>query len=290
MKQWRTTTIERAWNEAYDLLSSAPETDAERERRVFTEFLQRDAEPQKLAIQDVFGKRLSQCNIEVTVPGKIPRPPIYLTAHHDHDPRGTGVVDNWSGVVALIALYDRFVAVPLQRPLVLVSFALEEFGEYGSTVGSRHYVQRLLDQAVHANVNLECLGPGPVHYWTYEDTGIPVPRNVPQANYHGLPSDARSFYDILDCPAIVFDGIAAISDNIIHTARDTIDAIDRQHYERSLDQIENYVRMLDSWTADRSYRNRRPTRDRETANSHESTRPMKTRTLRVRREITPDPT
>lgn len=223
-------------------LASAPTTYIERELQVLEMFRGCGANPRRRTIRDSGGNLLDECNIEVALPGDRRLAPIYLTAHHDHVPTGHGVVDNWSGVVALVQLFERFQRVPLLRPAVLVSFALEEPG----AIGSEHFVKQLGDRTVHANVNLECLGPGPLHYTTYGDPSGLTPLGIPKAPYHDLLSDARSFYRIGGHRAIGFDGIAGVRRRIIHTVNDTIEAINMDHYTHSLDQIEAYVRQLDS--------------------------------------------
>lgn len=225
-----------------DLLAAAPHKNALREVWVYHEFEQQNASPRRLPVENFFGKPLKASNVMVSIQGSDHLPPIYLTAHHDHEGSGAGVVDNWSGVVALIELYERFSVRSISRPLIFVSFALEELG----AIGSSYFVRQLGDSPVHANVNLECLGPGPMHCWTYREGVLPLPAEVPRARYDDIVSDAQSFHEIAGCPTIIFDGIAAVSARIIHTERDTIDAIDMQHYLRSLDQIEDYVRDLDS--------------------------------------------
>ena len=225
-----------------DLLAAAPHKNDLREQWVYDEFERRNAFPIRFPVERFLGKPLKENNIVVLIEGSDELSPIYLTAHHDHEGSGNGIVDNWSGVVALIELHGRFSTRRLRRPLVLVSFALEET----RTMGSSYFVRQLGDSPVHANVNLECLGPGPLHYVAYGDADDLAPREIPQAPYENVLSDARSFHEIGGHRAIGFDGIAAVKEPMIHTKRDTIDAIDMDHYARSLDQIEAYLRSLDS--------------------------------------------
>ncbi len=268
-----------AVRELRNQLASAPATYVEREQHVVEGFEQRGATPRRRPIRDCRGNLLDACNIEVTIPGDSELPPIYLTAHHDHVPAGHGVVDNWSGVVALFNLFERFRSDPLGCPLILVSFALEEYNRGRSLTGSRHYVRNLDGQPIHANVNLECLGPGPLHYWTYGRSKIAGPIDVPEAHYSDdLVSDAQSFHRQAGCPAIVFDGIAGVRKPIIHTERDRIEAINMNHYARSLVQIEMYVRALASCRVSR----RIGDRVINPVQSHGAKCPTRWRTLRVR--------
>ena len=239
---FKTNTTDR--ERLRDLLAAAPRTNSQRGEWALDEFRRRGGQPRRLDLCSPAGTPMAEFNIEVTVPSDLELLPVYVTAHHDHVAIGDGVVDNWSGVVAMFQLYERFRSQPLRRPLVLLSFACEEGSPYGLLYGSRCYVAALAGSAVLANVNLECLGPGPLHYWTYAHDPIPKPAAIPEAPYRGCPSDARSFHSV-GSSAIVFDGIAARTDRIVHTERDRIEAIDMQYYERSLDQIEQYLRLLD---------------------------------------------
>jgi Zn-dependent M28 family amino/carboxypeptidase len=227
-----------------DTLASVPLDDQGRQEMFEAEVRKRDVEPEVFDVQTPLMETMPVRNVRVSILGQNQKDdPFYVTAHHDCVKAGRGVVDNWSGVVALLELIDRLNDRPLNRPVRLMSFAYEEAGPYGCCVGSDHFLRFNCNEMVFANINLECLGPSPLHFWTY-DAAL-VPGDVPESPYWGMPSDAARFHQH-GHPSIVFDGISASPGQIIHTARDNIDAIDMDRYRKSLDQLEGYLRYLDS--------------------------------------------
>ena len=230
-------------NDLKHTLASAPLDDGERQAAFEAELRQRGMAPEIIEIVTRGGETLPAANVRVSVPGRSQLDqPVYVTAHHDCVKAGRGIVDNWSGVVALVELAERFLQYPLNRPVRLVSFAYEETGPYGFAIGSEHYLRVHCRDSAFANVNLECLGPSPLHYWTYDARLTPA--GIPESRFWGVPSDAVRFQQY-GHPSITFDGISACSRQVIHTQWDNIDAIDMDHYRRSLDQIEVYLRILD---------------------------------------------
>lgn len=191
-------------------------------------------------------------NVEFEVVGLQPTlEKIYVTAHHDFVPvmvdgelQGKGVVDNWSSVIALHVLSQQLLLAPLLRSVVFVSFDLEEPSQYGIRVGSESYVSKLASP-IHANVNLECLGVGPLTHWTYDRWLADV--QTESSRFCGMPSDSSSFSQH-GLPSMVFDGIGSVLNpkpDVIHSRDDNIDAIDLDVYEQSLQHILDYLGHLD---------------------------------------------
>lgn len=88
--------------------------------------------------------------------GPSPKAPLLIGAHYDAVPGSPGADDNASGVAVLLELARSLAESPIQRPVRLVAFDLEEYGLQGST----HYAERLYQQKqpLAAAISLEMLG------------------------------------------------------------------------------------------------------------------------------------
>ncbi len=84
------------------------------------------------------------------------KPPILIGAHYDTVPGSVGADDNATGIAVLLELARSLSAQPIQYPVHLVAFDLEEFG----LVGSRHYAENLRrqNQSLRLMISLEMLG------------------------------------------------------------------------------------------------------------------------------------
>jgi Zn-dependent M28 family amino/carboxypeptidase len=89
-------------------------------------------------------------------PGRESQPLIVVGAHYDGVPGTPGADDNATGVAVLLELARAIAAHPLNYPLRLIAFDLEEYGMVGSTV----YAKGLLDQqqSIRLMLSLEMLG------------------------------------------------------------------------------------------------------------------------------------
>ena len=83
-------------------------------------------------------------------------PPILIGAHYDAVPGTPGADDNATGVAVLLEMAQVFANNPLQYPVRLVAFDLEEYGLLGSTA----YAQSLKEngQKLRLMLSLEMLG------------------------------------------------------------------------------------------------------------------------------------
>jgi Zn-dependent M28 family amino/carboxypeptidase len=83
-------------------------------------------------------------------------PPILIGAHYDAVPGTPGADDNATGVAVLLELAREFASHPLQYPVYLVAFDLEEYG----LVGSCAYAEELhkAKQPLRLMLSLEMLG------------------------------------------------------------------------------------------------------------------------------------
>lgn len=82
--------------------------------------------------------------------------PILIGAHYDAIPETPGADDNATGVAVLLELARLLAAEPLEFPVRLVAFDLEEYG----MVGSSHYAAELKQnqQPLRLMLSLEMLG------------------------------------------------------------------------------------------------------------------------------------
>ena len=83
-------------------------------------------------------------------------PPILIGAHYDAVPGTPGADDNATGVAALLELARAFAAEPLNYPVRLVAFDMEEYG----MLGSSQYAADLQEQGqpLRLMLSLEMLG------------------------------------------------------------------------------------------------------------------------------------
>jgi Zn-dependent M28 family amino/carboxypeptidase len=88
--------------------------------------------------------------------GKTTSAPILIGAHYDAVPGTPGADDNATGVAVLLELAKAFAAEPLNYPVRLVAFDMEEYG----LLGSQEYATQLKQQQqpLRLMLSLEMLG------------------------------------------------------------------------------------------------------------------------------------
>jgi Zn-dependent M28 family amino/carboxypeptidase len=88
--------------------------------------------------------------------GKTTSAPILIGAHYDAVPGTPGADDNATGVAVLLELAKAFAAKPLNYPVRLVAFDMEEYG----LLGSQEYAAQLKQQQqpLRLMLSLEMLG------------------------------------------------------------------------------------------------------------------------------------
>lgn len=84
------------------------------------------------------------------------KPPILIGAHYDAVPGTPGADDNATGVAVFLELARAFAAQPINYPVQLVAFDMEEYG----LVGSSQYAAKLQQQQqpLRLMLSLEMLG------------------------------------------------------------------------------------------------------------------------------------
>ena len=122
-------------------------------------------------------------------------PPILIGAHYDAVPGTLGADDNATGVAVLLEMAEVFGSNPLNYPVRLVAFDLEEYGLLGSTA----YAKYLKDegQKLRLMLSLEMLGycndtPGSQ---TYPD--LIKPFYSDRANFIALVGNLSAMGDML---------------------------------------------------------------------------------------------
>ena len=122
-------------------------------------------------------------------------PPILIGAHYDAFPGTPGADDNATGVAVLLEMARTFAAHPLNSPVRLVAFDLEESGLLGSTA----YAQDLKDnqQKLRLMLSLEMLGyrrdePGSQTY-----PAVIRPFYSDQANFVALVGNLSAIGDMI---------------------------------------------------------------------------------------------
>jgi aminopeptidase S len=162
-------------------------------------------------------------------------------AHRDSVPAGPGLNDDGSGVVALLAMVDRFPAdrLPPRAGLRIAFWGGEELG----LLGSRHYVNRLSvaeHSRIAAYLNLDMVGSPHAKVEVYDSNDRieatyrqHLPPHAPQVRLVG-DSDHASF-EAKDIPA---GGIFTGLDDCYHQPCDTIKNVDRKVLATSIGATE----------------------------------------------------
>jgi Iap family predicted aminopeptidase len=192
-------------------------------------------------------------NLRVVHPGRTGRV-IIVCAHADFKGPGDGIIDNWSGVVAVTNLYQAMLAMQTRNTFHFLVFAGEEDG----LVGSRRYTGALSQRevsSIDAVINLECLGVGPTavwsnnsdatlqqHFWnTVEAIGLPaVDGPVPGVNADSTPFAERGV------PVITLHSLSQPEQmQLIHSPGDNADNIRMDNYFDSFHLLRAFLTTLD---------------------------------------------
>jgi Zn-dependent M28 family amino/carboxypeptidase len=222
------------------------------ERRDMVERLFREAgcggalEPQAIA-------KSSLPNVICRLPGRSPRV-IVVGAHYDKVEKGQGAADNWSGAALLPSLYESLRSSQREHSYEFVAFSDEEKG----LVGSRGYLEQLsLEQRgrIAAMINLDTLGldllnvdpvaSSPRLYCLFASAagslGVPLRRvDVERVG----TSDYLPFHDagieVASLHSLTQKGLP-----VLHSAKDRLEAIDRDAYFQSYRTVALYLALLD---------------------------------------------
>ena len=166
---------------------------------------------------------------------------VMAGGHRDSVPAGPGMNDDGSGVVALLAMVDRFPAgrLPPRTALRIAFWGGEELG----LLGSRHYVNRLSAserQRIAAYLNLDMVASPGAKVAVYDSQNRieatyrrHLPPKAPQVRLIG-DSDHASF----EARSIPAGGIFTGLDDCYHQPCDTIKNVDRKVLATSITATE----------------------------------------------------
>jgi hypothetical protein len=180
---------------------------------------------------------------------------IVVGAHFDLANRGMGVADNWSGAAMLPSLYQSLAKHPRRHRFVFVNFAAEEIG----LIGSREFVRKLSQgerAAVSAMVNLDTLGLSAPTIWPNRTDKALASAYVRVAQTLGQTpagvnvdkvgdDDSHSFVDV-KIPVISIHSVTQETLPILHSVRDTLKAIQPEHYYSAYRLASLYLAYIDA--------------------------------------------
>jgi len=199
-------------------------------------------------------KHVKVPNLICTLPGQTDSR-ILVTAHTDHVKAGDGTVDNWSGASMLADLYESLSATPRRHTFVFIGFTLEE----EDLTGSRFYAKGLTPvqkAKISALVNMDSLGLSPTAVWvSHADPelvkmagGVALATKLPlrAINVDKVgESDAEAFA-ALHLRSITFHSLTQQTLEILHSKRDTIQAIHVDDYYDSYRFLAAYLAWIDT--------------------------------------------
>ena len=121
--------------------------------------------------------------------------PILIGAHYDAVPGTLGADDNATGVAVLLEMAQVFASNPLEYPVRLVAFDLEEYGLLGSTA----YAKYLKDnkQKLRLMLSLEMLGYCKENKGSQRYPNLIKPFYSDRANFIALVGNLSALNDML---------------------------------------------------------------------------------------------
>jgi Zn-dependent M28 family amino/carboxypeptidase len=199
-------------------------------------------------------KREKVPNIVCTMPGSSGST-IIIGAHFDHVDTGHGAVDNWTGAALLASLFQSLSVAPHKHTLIFIGFTGEEQGR----AGSESYASQLSpDQTgrIRAMINLDSLGLGPTKIWSAHSdkalvdllTAVSATMKLPVQNFDAdLMGDEDSApFRNLKIPTVMFHSVTQDTFPVLHSAKDTLEAVKLADYYDSYRLILAYLAYLDT--------------------------------------------
>jgi Peptidase family M28 len=233
-------------------LESFSEKNDEREATIKRLFVASGCKPDNLSEQWVT-KKLPP-NVICILPGATERI-ILVGAHTDHVEEGDGVVDNWSGASLLPSLLYSLSAKPRQHTFVFVGFTAEEQG----MVGSEFYTAQLTKQQrslIDGMVNLDTLGLGPTKVWaSHADkpmleavyrAAAGMQLSIGAVNFEQVGTTDSESFARLRIPRITIHTITQQTWPILHSKKDSLQAVRMDDYYASYRLMAGYLALLDS--------------------------------------------
>jgi Iap family predicted aminopeptidase len=192
-------------------------------------------------------------NVICTLPGETDDA-ILVGAHYDMTGPDTGAVDNWTGTTMLANLHDALRHEKRRHTIRFIGFADEEKG----LVGSRFHAQKMSKEELarlRIMINIDSIGMGPVNVWHSRSDPrlISALRQIEAALQLSIAwvdvdrvgnSDSYSLAR-RRIPVIDFHSLTQETLLILHSPKDTIDAINKQEYQRTYRALAAYLAFLD---------------------------------------------
>lgn len=227
-------------------------TNAKRKTRLARIFQEAGCTGERYREVPVKGSKLP--NLVCTLPGET-ETVILVGAHYDLVDQGKGVVDNWTGAALLPSLLESLAGHARRHTFVFVGFTDEEKG----LVGSKFYVSQLTPeekQKIRGMVNLDTLGLSPTKVWVSRAdrtllTALAVVARSMKLPLQGVDvekvgsSDSESFAQ-QKIPAITIHSLTQETLPILHTPKDTPEAVRLDDYYQSYRLIAAYLSYLDT--------------------------------------------
>jgi Zn-dependent M28 family amino/carboxypeptidase len=201
-------------------------------------------------------RKSEEPNLICTLKGTDPAAGVILVgAHFDLIPAGMGAIDDWSGSALLPSLYETLRAQPHRHDYAFVAFAAEETG----LNGSHEYVNRLTREqrvAIHAMINLECLGLEKPKVWAshadpqllkaYESVvkTMKIPTIVVNFDKEG-DDDAHPFRNA-GIPTLTIHSVTPLTFPLLHNSHDQLAAIHPDVYYTTYKIAAMLLESLDS--------------------------------------------
>lgn len=161
---------------------------------------------------------------------------VVVGAHYDKVGDGCGVLDNWTGIVAIANLYGTLRNAPLSKTFKFVAFDKEELG----LLGSDAFVDEIRKEERHsycAMVNLDSFGLAQPQVMENSSSArltasaqtlwTQMKLKLSSAAIPGADADSSSFVNA-GIPAITFHGMTNDWTKFLHTRNDKISNVNFQ--------------------------------------------------------------
>jgi len=221
-------------------------------------------------LRDRFDGHSELPNIVCALPGRSDEI-IIVAAQYDRPRYGAGIVDNWSGVAMLPALYRALQHRTRRHTYLFIGFT---DGTRKMRIGSRYFAQRMAEsgeiERVRAMINLKGLGLSEPAVWTdrsdpdllldLSSVGEALGQRIRDVNFRrvenailltrrrefGFIADAESFR-LFGVPTLTIHSLGVKTARLVRDSRNDVDPslIDPQHYYATYRLVAVYLGYLD---------------------------------------------
>jgi Zn-dependent M28 family amino/carboxypeptidase len=204
-------------------------------------------------IQEQLVKRKDPPNVVCTLLGTTDSV-IIVAAHSDHNAKGSGAIDDWSGASLLPSLYQSLKVRSRRHTFRFVGFTDEEEGLVGSFFYVKNSPQKELG-AVKTVVNLECLGLGPTEVWDdvadkqlitdAVDVAKSMNISLTGMNVENVGNDDTQPFRDRKIPVITFHSVTQKTWPLLHSSKDTLAAVHLDSLYESYRFVLEYLAYID---------------------------------------------